>query len=74
MHTHPRFAPPPGVASYWDTQLGVYVLQDQPQTFYRERVYYRWGGGWSSASNLQGPWRQVDSSNVPAGLSRHFAQ
>lgn len=74
LRTHPRFAPPPDVPSYWDTRLGVYVLQDRPQVFYRERVYYRWGAGWSSASHPEGPWRPVDSSNVPAGLSRHFAQ
>ncbi len=71
---HPRFAPPPGGNSYWDGGLGVYVLKGQRDLFYRERTYYRWSGGWSWASNPQGPWQPTDSSAVPAGLGRQYAQ
>lgn len=71
--THPRFAPPPGGNSYWDAKLGVYVLKGRSPLYYRERVYYRWDHGWSWASSPQGAWESIDSSGVPAGLARHFA-
>ena len=70
--THPRFAPPPGGNSYWDGSLGVYVLKGSRDLYYRERTYYRWTGGWSWASNPQGPWQPTDSSGVPAGLGRRY--
>lgn len=35
----PTFAPPPGAASHWDGTMKVYVLDDQPDTFYRQRTY-----------------------------------
>ncbi|MFZ3154353.1 hypothetical protein [Pseudomonas sp.] len=71
---HPRFAPPPGVASQWDAQLGVYVVGGASHLYYRERTYYRWNSGWSWASNPQGPWLPTDSSGVPPGLFRRYAQ
>jgi hypothetical protein len=71
---HPRFAPPPGVDSHWDAGLGVYVLSGTRHLYYRERTYFRWDSGWSWASNAQGPWRPTDSSGVPAGLQRRYAQ
>jgi len=45
--TSASFAPPPGGNSHWDAKLGVYVLEDQTNTFYRQRTYYRWNNGWS---------------------------
>lgn len=72
--THPRFAPPPAVSSHWDARLGVYVLDDEQDTFYRERTFYRWNAGWSRADNLQGAWEQVDSSAIPPALYRSYAQ
>jgi hypothetical protein len=72
--THPRFAPPPGGNSYWDGRLGVYVLKGGRDLYYRDRTYYRWTGGWSWASNPQGPWQATDSSGVPAGLGQHYAR
>lgn len=71
---HPRFAPPPGVASQWDACLGVYVVGGTSDLYYRERTYYRWDAGWSWASNPQGPWLATDSSGVPPGLYRRYAQ
>lgn len=70
---HPRFAPPPGVASHWDARLGVYVVGGVADLYYRERTYYRWSSGWSWASNPQGPWLATDSSGVPPGLYRRYA-
>lgn len=72
MKAHPRFAPPPGGNCYWDTGLGVYVLEGQRNTFYRERVYYRWDNGWNYSNSPQGPWQPTDASGVPAGLGRKF--
>ncbi|MOA68437.1 hypothetical protein D3C78_1960600 [compost metagenome] len=72
MKAHPRFAPPPGGNCYWDTGLGVYVLQGERNVFYRERVYYRWDGNWSYSNGPHGPWQPTDASGVPAGLGRHF--
>ncbi|MDH4612068.1 hypothetical protein [Pseudomonas sp. BN102] len=72
MKAHPRFAPPPGGNCYWDTGLGVYVLEAEHNVFYRERVYYRWDNGWSYSNGPHGPWQPTDSSGVPAGLGRHF--
>ena len=72
LKAHPRFAPPPGGNCYWDTGLGVYVLEGQRNVFYRERVYYRWDNGWSYSNGPHGPWQPTDSSGVPAGLGRHF--
>jgi hypothetical protein len=69
---HPRFAPPPGGHSHWDSALGVYVLENAAQVYYRERTYYRWNNGWSWSSSAQGPWQSTDSSGVPAGLGRHY--
>lgn len=71
---HPRFAPPPGVESKWDAGLGVYVVGGDSHLYYRERTYYRWNSGWSWASNPQGPWLPTDSSGVPPGLNRRYAQ
>lgn len=71
---HPRFAPPPAVASQWDAGLGVYVIGATPHLYYRERTYYRWNAGWSWASSPQGPWVATDSSGVPPGLYRRYAQ
>lgn len=71
---HPRFAPPPGVASQWDARLGVYVVGGASHLYYRERTYYRWNAGWSWATNPQGPWLPTDSSGVPPGLNRRYAQ
>ena len=71
---HPRFAPPPGVDSQWDVGLGVYVVGGASHLYYRERTYYRWSSGWSWASHPQGPWLPTDSSGVPPGLYRRYAQ
>lgn len=68
--TSASFAPPPGGASHWDPKLGVYVLEDQADTFYRQRTYYRWSDGWSWATSLSGPWQATDGTGVPAGLGR----
>lgn len=70
--SHPRFAPPPGGHSHWDSALGVYVLENADHLYYRERTYYRWSGGWSWSSRPQGPWQPTDGSGVPAGLNRHY--
>jgi hypothetical protein len=68
--TSASFAPPPGGASHWDPKLGVYVLEDQADTYYRQRTYYRWVGGWSWATSLSGPWQATDGTGVPPGLGR----
>ena len=70
----PTFAPPPGVASHWDGKMQVYVLDDQPDTFYRQRTYYRWSNGWSRSISPNGPWEDTDVHGVPPGLSKHYAQ
>jgi hypothetical protein len=70
--TSSSFAPPPGGNSHWDARLGVHVLDAVPNTFYRQRTYYRWNGGWSWATSLSGPWQDTDASGVPPGLSRQF--
>jgi hypothetical protein len=72
--SHPRYAPPPGVESHWDSRLTVYVVAGARDLYYRERTYYRWNRGWSWATNPQGPWQPTDSSGVPPGLYRHYAQ
>lgn len=72
--TSASFAPPPGGGSHWDARMGVYVMDDQPNTFYRQRTYYKWDNGWSWATSLDGPWEATDSSGVPAGLGRKFSQ
>ncbi|MBA1187887.1 hypothetical protein G7Z99_02380 [Pseudomonas entomophila] len=72
--TSASFAPPPGGASHWDPKMGVYVLEKQPNTFYRQRTYYRWNDGWSWSTSPDGPWQATDSSGVPGGLGRAFAQ
>ncbi|MFS0826437.1 hypothetical protein [Pseudomonas phoenicis] len=72
--TSASFAPPPGGASHWDPKMGVYVLEKQPNTFYRQRTYYRWNNGWSWSVNPEGPWQDTDSSGVPGGLGKAFAQ
>ncbi|SER20486.1 hypothetical protein [Pseudomonas sp. NFPP19] len=66
------FAPPPGGHSHWDARLGVYVLDDQSNTFYRQRTYYRWNNGWSRSISPDGPWEDTDIHGVPAGLGRQF--
>ncbi|WP_443693184.1 hypothetical protein ACRZ5O_09685 [Pseudomonas protegens] len=70
--TSASFAPPPGGHSHWDTRLGVYVLDDQSNTFYRQRTYYRWNNGWSRSISPDGPWEDTDIHGVPAGLGRQF--
>ncbi|MBV7522981.1 MULTISPECIES: hypothetical protein [unclassified Pseudomonas] len=72
--TSASFAPPPGGNSHWDPKLGVYVLDDQPNTFYRQRTYYRWDNGWSRSISPQGPWEDTDIQGVPGGLGRKFGQ
>jgi len=70
--TSATFAPPPGGPSHWDARLGVYVLDNQSNTFYRQRAYYRWDNGWSRSVSPNGPWEETDISGVPPGLSRQF--
>ena len=70
--TSASFAPPPGGASHWDPRLGVYVLEGQTNTFYRQRTYYRWSNGWSRSISPNGPWEDTDIHGVPAGLGRQF--
>jgi len=72
--TSASFAPPPGGNSHWDPKLGVYVLDDQPNTFYRQRTYYRWDNGWSRSISPNGPWEDTDIQGVPGGLGRKFGQ
>jgi hypothetical protein len=54
--------------------MQVYVLDDQPDTFYRQRTYYRWSNGWSRSISPNGPWEDTDVHGVPPGLSKHYAQ
>lgn len=70
--TSASFAPPPGGHSHWDARLGVYVLDDQSNTFYRQRTYYRWNNGWSRSISPDGPWEDTDIHGVPAGLGHQF--
>jgi len=70
--TSSHFAPPPGGNSHWDARLGVYVLDNATNTFYRQRTYYRWSNGWSWSLSPDGPWQETDVSGVPPGLSRQF--
>ena len=72
QRTSATFAPPPGGNSHWDERLGVHVLDSQPNTFYRQRTYYRWNNGWSRGISPNGPWEETDTSGVPPGLSRQF--
>jgi len=72
--TSATFAPPPGGSSHWDGQMGVYVLDNQPNTFYRQRTYYRWNNGWSRSISPNGPWEDTDIHGVPPGLSKQFGQ
>ena len=72
--TSASFAPPPGGNSHWDAKLGVYVLDDQTNTFYRQRTYYRWNNGWSRSISPNGPWEDTDIQGVPGGLGRKFGQ
>ncbi|MBK5511050.1 hypothetical protein [Pseudomonas sp. TH15] len=72
--TSASFAPPPGGNSHWDAKLGVYVLEDQPNTFYRQRTYYRWNNGWSRSISPNGPWEDTDIHGVPPGLGKQFGQ
>jgi hypothetical protein len=72
--TSASFAPPPGGNSHWDAKLGVYVLDDQTNTFYRQRTYYRWNNGWSRSISPNGPWEDTDIHGVPGGLGRQFGQ
>jgi hypothetical protein len=72
--TSASFAPPPGGNSHWDAKLGVYVLDDQTNTFYRQRTYYRWNNGWSRSISPNGPWEETDIQGVPGGLGRQFGQ
>ncbi|CRM32530.1 hypothetical protein [Pseudomonas sp. 31 R 17] len=69
----PTFAPPPGAASHWDGKMQVYVLDDQPDTFYRQRTYYRWSNGWSRSISPNGPWEETSVQGVPPGLSKQYA-
>ena len=68
------FAPPPGGNSHWDQKLGVYVLDDQTNTFYRQRTYYRWNNGWSRSVSPNGPWEDTNIHGVPPGLGKKFGQ
>ncbi len=70
--TSSNFAPPPGGNSHWDPRLGVHVLDNQTDTFYRQRTYYRWSNGWTWSTSPDGPWQDTDVSGVPAGLSKQF--
>ena len=70
--TSASFAPPPGGNSHWDPRLGVYVLDNQTNTFYRQRTYYRWNNGWSRSISPDGPWEETDIHGVPSGLGRQF--
>lgn len=70
--TSSHFAPPPGGNSHWDARLGVHVLDNVPNTFYRQRTYYRWSNGWTWSTSPSGPWQETDASGVPPGLSRQF--
>ncbi|MCK9817218.1 hypothetical protein M1B35_24590 [Pseudomonas sp. MAFF 302046] len=70
--TSASFAPPPGGNSHWDGRLGVYVLDGQSNTFYRQRTYYRWNNGWSRSISPDGPWEETDVHGVPSGLGRQF--
>ncbi|MFW0759186.1 hypothetical protein ACN1C3_31455 [Pseudomonas sp. H11T01] len=72
--TSASFAPPPGGNSHWDSKLGVYVLDDQTDTFYRQRTYYRWNNGWSRSVSPNGPWEETDIHGVPSGLGRQYQQ
>lgn len=65
--THPRYAPPPHADARWDARLGVYVLENR-QVYYRERLYYRWEGGWHCSAQPDGPWEPVAEVSVPMGL------
>jgi hypothetical protein len=70
--TSAHFAPPPGGNCHWDAKLGVYALDDQPNTFYRQRTYYHWNNGWSWSTGRNGPWQDTDVTGVPPGLSKQF--
>lgn len=72
--TSASFAPPPGGNSHWDQKLGVYVLDDQTSTFYRQRTYYRWNNGWSRSITPNGPWEETNIHGVPAGLGKQFGE
>lgn len=65
--SHPRYAPPPHAAAYWDNQLNVYVVKGR-DLYYRERLYYRWRGGWFCSGRPDGPWEAVEAPSVPPGL------
>ena len=69
-----QFAPPPGGKGRWDASLGVYVIQGQKDLYYRQRTYYHWDNGWYWSVGPQGPWTETDSSGVPPGLTRKYAQ
>lgn len=70
--SHPRYAPPPGVKSHWSPALGVYVVEGARDLYYRERIFYRFDGGWSWSPQPGGPWKDTDSSGIPPGLYRHY--
>jgi len=70
--TSSHFAPPPGGNSHWDARLGVHVLDNASNTFYRQRTYYRWNNGWTWALSPDGPWQATDGHGVPPGLSKQF--
>ena len=72
QQSHPRYAPPPGVKSHWNPGLGVYVVEGARDLYYRERIFYRWEGGWSWSPQAGGPWRDTDSSGIPPGLFRQY--
>ena len=69
----PQFAPPPGGKGRWDASLGVYVMQGQKDTYYRQRTYYHWDNGWYWSVAPQGPWTETDSTGVPPGLTRKYS-
>lgn len=67
QRSHPRYAPPPHAAAHWDNRLSVYVVEGR-DLYYRERLYYRWDGGWYCAGRPDGPWEPVAAPSVPTGL------
>lgn len=72
--TSASFAPPPNSNSHWDQKLGVYVLDDQTNTFYRQRTYYHWNNGWSRSVSPNGPWEDTNIHNIPPKLDKKFGQ
>jgi hypothetical protein len=64
--------PPEGVENLdlvWLPDLGLYAVGARSCTFYRVGRLYRYqGGGWETATSLEGPWSHIEASDLPAGL------